>query len=338
MGDNERLDLSLSTAELGERVRARRDRAEVVGALKELQRRESPGRAELFGAVLADAGQDLSARRTAAHALGMERRPENQELLLRGMDGRNPRVFATVAQALGRIGDEQALERLEKADPAADATARRAVEFARRLISYRLRLDRHFMPVPAPAELLKVEEAAEIRAEPADPRTVRQALADVRGELPAVPLSAEGALRLVCGGRELLVVFAEGFHRPEGLASLRERSGLPVVLLANGLSLERWFLEQYLFAHPAREGGEVELAGARGTGEQGFAGRVRLTEEGAAFWVRAPAARYLPAIEVEGRYDPAGGSLELTRAVSGTRVVQRGESARVPRPAAPRLG
>jgi hypothetical protein len=291
--------------------------------------------------VLGDPEQGANARTTAAVQLGTERRPENQELLLRHLDTREAPVFTAVAQALGRIGDEKALERLERAEAPEDAAARRAHAFARSLIAYRLRLGRHLIPLPPDADLVEVSQGIPLEPAKADPETVKQALGHVREDLPAVPLAAEGAVTLVCRSTRLLLAFTAGFATPESRATLGERSALPLVLLKKGLSLDRWFLEGYFFTHPSgggRGGKEVALLGTRPGGHLTYAGKVRVREKEWTFTLRSVDTRYAPAIEVEGRYDRASGSLEFRKAVTSGQVAARKNRAATPRKASPSLG
>src|SRR5215207_1491817 len=329
----------LSDDDLVEMVRARRDERSVLGALKELSRRESPPRPDIFRDVLDDPGQSARAKKTVVAQLGTERRHESQQLLLRHLDATDPSLFAGIVQSLSKIGDEQALQRLEETEAPDDATARRSLGFARSLLAYRLRLDRNLIEPPSDAEMVGVTGGITFETARAEAETVREALEQVKKHLPAVPLAEEGAaVKLTCRSTELLLVFTEEFQDPKSLETLREQSALPLVLLKKGLSLEHYFLEQYFFTQPAKGREGAALLGVRPRGDLTYAGKIQVSENGYTFTLKSVDTRYAPSIEVEGRYDPNEQAVEFTKAVTSTRVAGRENTAGTPRRAPARFG
>src|SRR3712207_6270195 len=210
--------------------------------------------------------------------LGTERLAETQEVLLQHLAVKDASLFAKVAQSLGRIGDEQALEQLEQIDVPTDSLAKRRLEFAQSLLAYRLRLNRHLIALPTDADLVEMTNGIPSIVETAEIETVRKALQDARKDLPAVSLTEEGAVKLVCRSNELLLVFTAEFRQPEVLRTIQNQSALPLVMLKNGLSLQRYFLDTYFFTHPIRDRVEVALLGTRPTGELTYAGRIQISE------------------------------------------------------------
>lgn len=333
-----RQEEGLSEAELVERVQARTTPELTQGALQELSRRKSPRRLEVFRVVLEDPEQDSRTKRTAAVKLGKERLPGNQELLLSQLVARDAPLFAKVVQSLGQIGDEQALVRLEDLERPESATAIKALEFAKSLLAYRLHLDRHLISPPSDEELVEVTEGIPFEAEAAGAEAVQEALQIAGETIPAVALTEEGAIRLACGSDELLLLFADELRQPGSLEALRTRSALPLVLLRKGLSLDRYFLEQYFFTQPAEGDGRMALLGVRPGGELTYAGRIQVSVEGFRFTLRSVDSRYVPAIEVEGHYDTAKRLLELTKTIASSRVAARERLARTPLKASPPVG
>lgn len=321
----------LSESELVESVQAETGPEVTQRALQELSRRSSPRRLEVFRAVLEDPKHDSRIKRTAAVELGTEALPENQELLLSQVHTEDAPLFSRVLQSLGKIGDEEALAQLEQVDPPQTPPAIQALEFARSLMAYRLHLDRHLIARPPDSELVEVTDGIPVEAEAAGPELVREALQEARKDIPALAMTEEGALRVTCQGNELLVVF-NADQAEEG------QSALPAVLLKKGLSLDRYFLEQYFFTQPAEGGGETVVLGVRPGGQLTFAGSIRESAEGLRFSVRSLDSPYVPAIEVEGLYHPADGAVELTRAISSPRIAARENLPGTPRRATPRFG
>jgi len=333
--DIESFGEDLADDELAKIIQEKRAGHRVVGALKELSRRESSRRLDTFREVLDDPEQDRRAKMTVVRALGTEPRLESQELLLRHTDVENPSLFAGVVQALGEIGNEQALEHLEQINGHDDAVARRTLEFAKSLLGYRLRLNRHLIAPPSEADLVEVRDGIHCEASETRLATIRKALKDVKKHLPTISLAEEGAVALACRSNEKLIVFTDEFHRREVLETIRERSALPLVKLKNGLSLERYFLDTYFFTQPSEDREEVTLLGVRPTGELTYAGGIQITDEGFNFILRSVGSRYASAIQVEGRYAPDGRAWEFTQAVTSTKVAARENVARTPRRASP---
>jgi hypothetical protein len=143
---------------------------------------------------------------------------------------------------------------------------------------------------------------------------------------------------LACGFDELLLLFADELRQPGSLEALRTRSALPLVLLRKGLSLDRYFLEQYFFTQPAEGDGEMALLGVRPSGELTYAGRIQVSAQAFRFTVRSVDSRYVPAIDVEGRYDLANQTLELTKTIASSRVAARERLSRAPLKVSPPHG
>jgi hypothetical protein len=214
--------------------------------------------------------------------------------------------------------------------------AQRALQFAKTLLTYRLRLNRHLLATPSQADLVEVTDGISFKAEAIDPETLRKAITQAKKDLPAVPLAADRGVKLTCRSTVLLLLVAAEFQEPAALRTVLERPALPLVLLKRGLSLDRWFLDRYLFTHPSKGGKQAALLGTRPSGELTYAGIAQASEIGFSFSLRSVDTRYAAAIDVEGRYDPEQRSLELTKAISDTKVAARRRKPLQPQRAAPR--
>lgn len=325
----------LSEAELVARVQSKFETGSIQSALQELATRKSPRRLEVFRTVLEDPGQASGVKRTVAVELGKERLLGNQELLLRQVEVKDATLFARVVQSLGQIGDEQALARLEHLDRPESAGSAQALEFAKSLLAYRLHLNRNLITPPSDAQLVEVTAGVPFGAVAAESEAVQEALQVVERAVPGVAITGEGAVRLTCQGNELLLLFADETWQPGSLGALTTRSALPFVLLKKGLSLNRYFLEQYFFTQPATDGGDVVLLGVRPSGQLTYVGRVQVSADGFHFTLKSVDSPYAPAIDVEGRYDPIARSLELTKAIASRRIAAKERGAGTPRRALP---
>ncbi len=319
--DVERFGVGLGDEELIRIIRAKQSEESVLPALKELIRRKSPARIEIYREILADPEQSKAARTTVVTALGTEGGQESQTLLVRQLQAGNAALFANVVQSLGRVGDGAALEILERTEPPDIPRAREALAFARSLLAYRLRIARHQFGLPAEGDFAKLGRPVKLRAGNAEEAAVRKALQEV--ELPGLPLARDGAAEIGCDGTTLLFVFTEEFSDPGSLGSLREKIALPFVLLKRGSALGRYFLDAYFLTQPFGEGGEVALLGTRPEGTLVYGGKAWRVEGGFGFILRSLKSRYVPAIEIEGRFDPERKSWEFDKAVTEPRGTEK---------------
>jgi hypothetical protein len=333
--DSERFGEDLGDDQLVEIIREKRAEDTVVAALKELARRKSSRQPDIFREVLDDPERNTAPKMMVVRALGTRPDRRNQELLLRHSDVQNAPLFTEVVRALGQIGDEHALERLEQINGLEDAMTRRTLEFTKALLAHRLRLNKHFIPPPSEADLVEVTNGIRCEASEARPETIRRALDDVREDLPTISLAEEGAVTLAYRSGTLVLVFTDEFHQRRQLETIRERSALPLVILKNSLSLEHYFLDTYFFTQPSGDDEEVTLLGVRPRGELTYAGGIQIGEEGVDFRLKSVGSRYAAAVEVGGRYDPAERSWEFTQAVASTKVAATENTARTPRRAPP---
>jgi hypothetical protein len=327
----------LSDDDLTKIVQDKDDPKSMLGALKELARRKAFGLLELYQRVLGDPAQSVTAKQTVAIQLGSEHLAENQELLLRHLKTKEPSVFFRIVQSLGKIGDEHALNRLEEIEAPDNALSHDSLEFAKSLLAYRLRLNRNLILSPPTSNILKVTKGIPIEFTKAEAGDVKQAFRHVKNELPAVPLVAEGATKLMWPSVVLLLVFTDRFQESKSLKSILDRSALPLVVLKKAGSLGRYFLSEYFFTHPSKNRKEVVLLGTRPRGQLTYAGKIQIPEKGFIFKLKPVDSIYASAIELEGRYAPNERSFIFTKAIYSAKLVGRKTKAWTPPRAAPRL-
>jgi hypothetical protein len=329
--DVEKIDETIRDEELIRIIRQKPDEATLLASLKELARRKSPGKLQVFGEVVADPQQSMRAKRAVINDLGTERLPQNQAMLLEQLPVLDATLFSGIVRSLGKIGDEEALRRLEEIEAPDVTTARESLEFARSLMAYRLRLDRHLIPPPPASSIVHISEGVEFETTRAKADTVRLANEQVRKDLPAIPLAQTGAVSLSCRTNELILAFHDEFRQAKALRTILQRPSLPMVLLKRGLSLDRFILEGYFFTQPSKDSREVVLLGVRPSGELTYAGKIQITEGEFTFSLSAVDTRYAPAIEVEGSYDTNKRAWNFSKAVTSLNVAARQNQPETPR-------
>jgi hypothetical protein len=335
--DIERFGEKLSDDELIRKAQDKDDKGSMLGALVELTRRKAPDRFEVYHKVLSDPAQILLAKQTVAVQLGSEQLAQNQDLLLQHLETRDPSVFSRIVGSLGKIGDEHAFKRLEKIDTPNVALSRDSLDFAKSLLAYRLRLNQNFIEPPSNSEILEIMSGIPIDIAKVEPKEMREAFKFITNDLPAIPLAAEGAIKLTWQSVELLMAFTYRFHEPESLKSIMDRNALPLVLLMKADSLDRYFLSDYFFTNPSKNHKEVVILGTNPQGHLAYSGKIRCSGETFEFELKSVDSLYLPVVELEAQYDPTVRSFNFTKAISGTKVCARKTKPLVPSKASSNL-
>lgn len=297
-----------SETELLEVLAGRSDRFLASESIAEIRRRPSPRLIAALIDVLTRRSRDTRERWTAAVALADQPGPERQKALLAALDDPEAEVVRRAAQGLGRIGDAHALERLQALEAYGSEPARRAVAFARVLLSYRLSRGTHRLAIPPASELLEVDETVPLRIEQPDRKALSNAFANLRMQTPGVAVNERPAMAAACLGDQLLVLLSEEVAQAQDdLPSLRR--DLVVAVVLNRYS-DGYHLYEYLLAHPAEQG--MAIFGVRPSGRLVHFGTARIDPERAEFQIRALNTVLSPPITIEGSY--SNGIVRLTRA------------------------
>lgn len=335
MKDVEKIDEKYSDDDLVRLIRQKPSEETILASLRELSRRKSPRRLEIFQEIIADSQQSVRTKRNVITELGTERIPQNQELLLQQLPVADAKLFPMIVRSLGKIGDEGALIQLEDIKAPDDAISMRSLAFTRSLMAYRLRLDRHLIKMPSATLLVKLRDGIPFETAKAKAGIVRLASEHVKKDLPAIPLAQRGAVRLTCRKNELLLVFTNDFKWARALRTIGQRSALPLVLLKKNLSLDRYILQQYFFTQPSKDSREIALLGVRPRGDLTYTGKILITRNGFIFSLGSVKTRYAPEIEVEGRYNPGRQIWQFSKAMTSVNVAAREDRALTPRKVSP---
>jgi hypothetical protein len=313
MLDREQLPASITEDDLIAAVERRDLRVGQKEALHELCRRRGARKTEVVLNLLSQRAHPADVRAIAAVELGKEDNPRHRNALEAALTD-DPQIVRRAAESLARIGDAGSLSRLESLRSVPSEAARQSVEFAKTLISYRLRLRTHQLaPVPA-NELLRVDpdRSATVSSEPVSREAFEQMAARLREELPAVPVSPVG-LDLTCGRNRFLVFVTAAFDGPDALSELIGSNAVAAVVLRRAPG-GRFFVHEYVLTHP-RDGSDLALFGVRPTGLRIHQGEVRVGAGEARFQIGTVNTPGAAAAQIEGALRPDERRLVLDRAV-----------------------
>jgi len=316
---------SIGEEELVAAIQDDRQAMDPLVALKELVHRKSARVTPVLSAVVAEPRFPTDMRTAAAVELGKEVRPEHQRALIAGLRAGEPRVVRRTAEALGRIGDHEALEALQTLPLPSDPVAVRSITFARSLIAYRLGLGTQPIQPPQPADVLNLGEtkAATLRPAPINDDLMKRIAPRLRTELPAIPVALQRGIRLTCAGNAFVLL------PHEQASEMSKSSFVPAVVLKRSHSLGHFTLHLYILTHPVKEG-TLALFGVRPDGIVTYTGEVRVADPVFHFRVEALNTPYSPPVDVEGSFTPRDQRIEFKKALVSPTLASSQRRARVP--------
>ncbi|MGB5398835.1 MAG: HEAT repeat domain-containing protein [Thermoanaerobaculia bacterium] len=318
MGSNQ-TDKDLAARTNEELAKAVADTSAAIGrreALQELARRNAPKLSAVARWALDDPGAPRGLRHTAAVALGKRVDPESEKSLVGALSSEDTGLVRLAAASLGKIGDRSTLGPLRKSDGGASPPARRAISFARSLISYRLGLPEELLRRPPTKEVARFDgaDSMSVRRVKVPKGAFTKNAEDLQLELPRLPIASSGSMRLSCRGEQLWVVLAEESVQ-QGTRSVAERSCIPAVVLKLSTCPERWYVHEYLMTHPGDDG-SIQAFGMRPSGQMNHFGGVDFEADDAVLTMQALNVAGIPAIAFQVGYADASGELTVREALT----------------------
>lgn len=224
------------------------------------------------------------------------------------IDDDNDLLSSRAALALGRLGETDQLEILERTRRAASGNlTRRAAAFAETLIVHRLGLtDRQielpeFDTLPAPAG----SGALSFVSVPPGAYRRREAIQQVSADLPWVEAARHDALEIQCGARLLEIVVADNLVTRAGRQALLERPAIPAFVAAHSVEHDEFITLLLALSRPTA-GGNLSILVTRLTGEPVYAGEAIATEAGLDVTLHSIRAPGITAVAVRARLSDDG--------------------------------
>lgn len=328
--DVEGIPGSPTNTTLQRRVRESEDPEEAGAALRSLLRRRTRPPTGLLTELVTARSRPVELRTMAAVELGKHTGPEVQDALVEAVSDRDHAVVRRAAEALGRIGDEDAHAKLRRLRPR-DPSVKESVDFARTLLSYRLGLDGDLLDAPRPEEVPTRRRGAQmdVDIDRADDAVVERAFEDARRAVPGIELGRPGALSMRCDGDDFVAAFTEQVTAAESLQWLGDRSAVLMTVLRRPAVLDEYGVHMYVLTHPDDDG-RLRLFVTRSTGVVVLTGAVRLDERRATITLESLPTPYLVPVSVEAVYDHEQQEIELVTLSVDADFVPGEKGSRVP--------
>lgn len=307
--------------ELREVVFGGSGRMDRVLALSLLGRKSYPEKMRDLERILAEEQEPPRLRHTAAVALGHAGTSEALERLAAHLDVQHPVVLRGILEALRRLGGRQALDAIEAQlkEDWGGVPAR----WAATLLAFQLGTAGFDVEVPDPKGLVEADpkQAHPIEVASAEAEVVERSLSDLKTKAPALELTGEGALTLVCGDQQLLWLFNRAFAQPEGARLLMKRKAVVGVVAAHyTLEGDAWEIRYYALAQPAEGRRSTDILVMTTSGITAFAGHAEVREEAASFALQAVQRPGAVPVDIQGIYEK--GQVRFERAVSHLRRLE----------------
>lgn len=301
-------------------------------ALRELAQRRSTESADILARAVLEQRRPPADRALAARALGGRGGLEHRDVLLQVLRVAEPEVVRAAAASLARVGGSDALDALGSLEPGS-ASARRAVDFAKRVLAHRLGVVTDSSRTPPKPVPVDDGRAVELQADAPGSDALEATTRVLHDRAPMLRFPARSALAISCG-QTPVVLRPTDQAVPERLAG---RPAVTAVLLAFAPGPREFFIQEYLLTTP--DDTSIRLDGLLVSGHPAHAGSVRVSRGGADFEVQTVDARHAPPVRIRGSIDGRSGSVALSGVVDTER--RRSESrtpTRSPRPSLNRRG
>lgn len=277
---------------------------------------EQPGGDTDLQAILEDEKQLSRFRSLAAMLLWRLGSRAAQDVLIRSAEVRDEQVLSSVLTALGRIGDQRALDAVKKAAGHASGTAAKQARFAALLLEHRLGI-KSDLPSPGSGPLEPRDESARpFEVLRASPEETAIGLRSLQRE----PFGIEYASRahqIRCGQNAwMLLLNREWVSDPRWLT---ERNALAGVLASRQEENRTYSVRFVFLTSPAGKG--VRGVGFTTLGDPAFAGEASLRESALEFTVSALSRPGAFAFRLDAVLQPD--RLEVRKAVTGVFVANK---------------
>lgn len=295
-------------------------------AINMLPESEVDDKVGLLWAVLQNEDDNPNYRQLAAANLWRMNTPEAHEYLLKAAETvKHPDVLAAVVKYLGRVGGENALKLIEEIQRGADGFLAAQAGFAASLISYRLGLPGHDLPIPDKYIDMPPGGNVGLDFTKAPAKEIEMLAASLASEPYGIDIMTEMLLSYACPGGPGMLVFNKALGRGEAAALVQKQKTLMGLLTNQNSEDGRYSVSSLILSSPNEQMGYTDLFIYRVTGRPAWAGTAKpVAGDQVDFEIRTPESVGIVPLELAGTlYND--GSVAIHHAVSAGRVLQKRE-------------
>jgi hypothetical protein len=278
--------------------------------LREALRRRPAGLRETLEQIVTDPARPAELRTIATVGLSGLHDARSTPALMAAARSGDAALARRAFEALGRVGTPQTLAEL-KAVKAPAGPAARSLDFSRSLIAYRHGLASHKLALPRLARITALEDGRAQRLPVA--RLEARPWAALKPALDGADITLAPTVRppleILCGRERMLLLPNPALDTVDAAPALK-RPLVAAVLMKHSPTLARWYVVEYIFAHPA-QGMVATLIGARPTGTVVHSGRIVAEGSGLRLELQALDSPLSTPMRVTGSFgSPAGVMLQ----------------------------
>lgn len=224
----------------------------------------------------------------------------------------DPRLLGNVASGLGRIGDRDSLEEVERISERTEDYPHQQATFAASVLTYRFGLEGHEITRPSAEQRVRPssdDRTGEIAMNEASSEEVELAVQTLGPT--GVRLTDQNALLIECGEHTFLFLWNEAFAGRIG--QLRDQKGIVGVLGRKNRFEDEYALSLLIMATPSNAQ-EVSLTLHKPDGRLLYAGTLKPEGEESGFEIQSVRQSGIAPVEIRGTISE--GSLQIDESVS----------------------
>lgn len=290
-----------------------------------LQATDFPNKHRDFEAVLRDENETAEIRYLAAIYLGKIATPAATAILVENSHVCDEHVLAGVMKALGRIGDESALEAISEVNRRTNGPAATQAEFAATLIAHRLGLKECGSTGPHARNHLDVDLhcARPFRINRADHADTELCLRSLADQPFGIEFSERSTYQVRCGRNASMILFNRDFVDESGVDGLASRKAFLGVVANRSEESRSYSIEYLILTSPIKQKNGVDILLHRTNGKLAFGGSGQVSGNCLAFSIAAVSQAGAFGVKIEGTFADGRLSMESALAERSIQVKKR---------------
>lgn len=293
-------------------------------AFKTLLQRKSKKIQELAIHVLNDPLYDRRLQLTAANFLGKKASKDGVKNLCKALKNtKSKSLQSRLLNAIGKVGDLDALKALE-------GMSSKAALFARTLIAYRHGIKGYALPPVDTKRFSKRLKYAAISSIAITPARAKELNEMIETQLDILEAFKLPKLKLNCAGKDLYVMQSDAISEKQLLPTLQEAPSIPMKIFSVNDCPRRAVLSYYIMTHPVPEkDNAISVKLVTSSGKTAYSGEIVLKDNQFELSIKTAIDTVLPATTIKGVFNPKKGLFDFSELLSHLKLDT--EKRKVPR-------